>query len=276
MDKKRTQRILGILVIIALVIILFPLLSEKNEQPTGDASNLNAPQFPDQHQASISEDTVTITPTQQSSTEIASNADETRQNAISKEAHAHSDATNLPVATTTSSNKTLTNKVSPSISMGMETKVTSISNINIKYPKLNIEQNRSSLKANDIQNQTQGVETVKEIPTTVSVTASNKLHVEKQPQHKTEKELAKLGSKAWAVQIGSFNNKSNAVRLVDKLRAAGYKAYTREVTTSSGKIQTRVYIGPEFQQASAKSLSAKLEQEIMMHGVIVSYQPLAL
>src|SRR5436190_21697270 len=45
MDKRKTQRILGILVIIALVIILFPLLFSKNEIST--TASITAPVFPD-------------------------------------------------------------------------------------------------------------------------------------------------------------------------------------------------------------------------------------
>lgn len=46
MEKKTTQRIIGILVVIALVIILLPLMVSKNDTPSKSATN--EPPFPDQ------------------------------------------------------------------------------------------------------------------------------------------------------------------------------------------------------------------------------------
>lgn len=73
----------------------------------------------------------------------------------------------------------------------------------------------------------------------------------------------------WAVQLGSFNNKSNALKLTEKMRAAGFTVFTREKGQS-----TRVYIGPELKQASAIKVSNKIEHDMNIHGIIVSYNKL--
>jgi DedD protein len=85
--------------------------------------------------------------------------------------------------------------------------------------------------------------------------------------------LGNLKKSAWVVQMGSFRNKGNALRLTNALRAKGYKAFTFE-TKSNG--QTRVYVGPEFKQASASILVNRIKNEINLHGVIVAYNPLEL
>jgi DedD protein len=87
------------------------------------------------------------------------------------------------------------------------------------------------------------------------------------------KQVADLKKAAWIVQMGSFKNKLNAERLTNSLRAKGYKAFTLE-TKSNG--QTRVCVGPEFKQMAAATLASKIQQDINMRGIIMTYQPLAL
>ena len=76
---------------------------------------------------------------------------------------------------------------------------------------------------------------------------------------------------AWAIQIGSFKSKANALRLVNRLRSGGYHAFIKEASTS-----VRVYVGPENKRAIASMLADRIEYEMKLHGVVVSYQPLTL
>ena len=87
--------------------------------------------------------------------------------------------------------------------------------------------------------------------------------------------LLKLNSPIWVIQLGSFKNKTNAVHLVDQLRSNGYKAFIHRVDSTFGET-TRVYVGPEPKQTSAKALANRLEQDMHLHGIVVSFQPLAL
>jgi DedD protein len=108
------------------------------------------------------------------------------------------------------------------------------------------------------------------------ITAEKKQHSKVKPVNLSSTELAKLTSPAWVVQMGNFKDKSNARRLADKLRNAGYKAFTKEIKSAKGNVSTRVYIGPEFKQTVALQLSNKVEQEMKIHGIVVSIKPLAI
>lgn len=102
--------------------------------------------------------------------------------------------------------------------------------------------------------------------------AVSKVATKKSSHHKKpHASLAQLKQTSWVVQMGSFHNKANAKRLANTLRAKGFKAFTRQI-----KASTRVYVGPEFKQASAASLANKIEQTINMHGIVVTYHPLEL
>lgn len=87
-----------------------------------------------------------------------------------------------------------------------------------------------------------------------------------------EKKLAKLDKMVWVIQMGSFKNKANALRLVNQLRAKGYPAFLHQ---ASGD-KTRVYVGPENKQTAAYALASRLEEELHLHGIVISYKPLIL
>lgn len=78
---------------------------------------------------------------------------------------------------------------------------------------------------------------------------------------------------AWAVQMGYFKNKDNARRLTDKLRTAGFKAFTATVKNGD-KERIRVIVGPEYKQTAASELSSRITKKINMQGIIVPYDPL--
>jgi DedD protein len=109
---------------------------------------------------------------------------------------------------------------------------------------------------------------------TKKTTVATAMHIPASvPAADMSENLSNLKKTAWVVQMGSFRNKGNAIRLTNALRAKGYKAFTYE-TKSNG--QTRVYVGPEFKQASASVLVNRIQEEIDMQGVIVAYNPLEL
>jgi len=87
--------------------------------------------------------------------------------------------------------------------------------------------------------------------------------------------LVSIKSSAWVVQIGSFKNKSNALRLVNKLRMNGYHAFMQHVAMTSGE-NTRVFVGPENQHARAQTLANRLESDMHIKTIVISYKPLTL
>lgn len=76
---------------------------------------------------------------------------------------------------------------------------------------------------------------------------------------------------AWAVQVGSFANKTSAFALRDKLRAKKFTAYVESVPTAKGLVY-RVRVGPELQQALAERLQARLAKDTGQKGIVVSHR----
>lgn len=87
--------------------------------------------------------------------------------------------------------------------------------------------------------------------------------------------LLKLKQSAYVIQLGSFKQKSNALRLVNKLRAKGYRAFIQNINVASGE-STRVFVGPEQHQASAQIVATELQNNMKLHGIIISYKPFTL
>lgn len=61
----------------------------------------------------------------------------------------------------------------------------------------------------------------------------------------------------WAVQLGSYSNKTNAERLAAELRSKGYAAFISQFSTENGQLH-RVRIGPQKDRASAESVAERL------------------
>ncbi len=81
-----------------------------------------------------------------------------------------------------------------------------------------------------------------------------------------------LKSAVWVVQLGSFKNKANALKLVNKLRSGGYHAFME----SSHSNITRVLVGPEAKKAEAKKLADQVNTATHLQGMIITYKPLTL
>lgn len=75
---------------------------------------------------------------------------------------------------------------------------------------------------------------------------------------------------SWALQIGTFSQKSNAIAFRDKQRKAGLKAYV-EPGTSEGKTSYRVRIGPELEKSHIEKLKKRLKKEQSIDGFIVNH-----
>lgn len=78
------------------------------------------------------------------------------------------------------------------------------------------------------------------------------------------------GSISWAVQLGSFAKRENAVALERRLRKKGYSAFVKEFSGSKGNVY-RVRVGPELLRAEAKELRAQLQRELELEGMVVRY-----
>lgn len=75
---------------------------------------------------------------------------------------------------------------------------------------------------------------------------------------------------SWALQVGTFDKKSNAIAFRDKLRKKKHPAYVEPVKVD-GKKSFRVRIGPELDKARLEKLKARLNKEQKISGFIVKH-----
>ncbi len=75
---------------------------------------------------------------------------------------------------------------------------------------------------------------------------------------------------AWVVQVGSFSNSANALKLRDKLRAKGFTAFVEKVAGGESTVY-RVRVGPELKREIADELRDKLQKQLKLKGIVMGY-----
>ncbi len=78
---------------------------------------------------------------------------------------------------------------------------------------------------------------------------------------------------SWTLQLAAFSKQENAWQLQDKLRDSGYRTYTREGTSGSGKTLYRVYVGPELRKEKLLKLRKEIDQQLKLKGIAVRFRP---
>ncbi|EKD72792.1 MAG: DedD protein [uncultured bacterium] len=297
MEKKNVQRIIGIIVIIALVVIIMPVLFGRNDLSTQEAANLKAPPFADEQQtiasaadsadvsstASTTANTSTM-PSQQELSVAGSILEPVSAN-VAEAAHDIPAPASLTSSTPQPQNapaKTNTASVTPGMNVDNRAVIApEITNANTNKvttedKSVPVEHEANVTAQNNLEKINSS--TKKDNVSSDSARIIKTAKTAKMASHKKTvvSHANKLKSPAWAVQIGSFKVKQNAVQLTNKLRAAGYRAFTREIKSASGHSSTRVYIGPEFKQTSAIKLAKQVQNNLNMPGIVISYQPLEL
>lgn len=75
----------------------------------------------------------------------------------------------------------------------------------------------------------------------------------------------------WSVRLGSFADGNNAASLVQRLQAAGYRAYTRRLP-GSGAGMTGVFVGPWLDRELVSDYQQQLQDEFQLSGLVVRYE----
>lgn len=75
----------------------------------------------------------------------------------------------------------------------------------------------------------------------------------------------------WSVRLGSFSDSANATALLGRLQAAGYRAYSRQVSTAQAPM-TAVYVGPWLDRALVNDYQTRLQDEFQLSGMVVRYE----
>jgi DedD protein len=74
----------------------------------------------------------------------------------------------------------------------------------------------------------------------------------------------------FAVQVGSFSRRDNAMGLRDQLRAKGYSAFVDEVARERGALY-RLRVGPVMKRDEARELARRLQNDENLEGLVVSH-----
>jgi len=79
-------------------------------------------------------------------------------------------------------------------------------------------------------------------------------------------------SKAWVVQVGSFGQRDNAMRLRDQLRSKGYKTFVEQISSADKKFY-RVRVGPVVSRDNALALQKELQAKMKLPDTKVMSHP---
>ena len=71
----------------------------------------------------------------------------------------------------------------------------------------------------------------------------------------------------FAIQLAAFSKPEDATALRDKLRAAGFTAFTESVATDKGTL-TRVRVGPVVSRVEADQLKAQVKAKLGLDGIV--------
>lgn len=81
------------------------------------------------------------------------------------------------------------------------------------------------------------------------------------------------GLTAWVIQVGSFSNRENAEKLVEKIREMKYAAFMEQADVE-GKTHFRVKVGPEVDRKLADKMLVDLNKDLKplnLKGTVKSY-----
>lgn len=87
------------------------------------------------------------------------------------------------------------------------------------------------------------------------------------PAPKPDAKPTDTSKTGFVVQVGAFADAAAATALRDKLRAAGFNAFTDSVNTDAGK-RTRVRVGPAMNRAEADALKAQVKSKTGSDGIV--------
>src|SRR3990167_10056508 len=263
MESKTKHRILGIMVVAGIAVLMYPFMVGTSSMPNEHALVM-APPFPDQATqiaSAMSDDVINMTAATDEMV-LASTEQDSKFNQQPDPAanQANPDLTNVSSVQPSSDTKA---KTEPKVQT--KTAETSLLESDIKPAKIKAIQRKISAKP------------AKKLVRLKKHT----LHARRQPLAVNKNTpignngLLELKQAAYVIQLGSFSKKTNALKLVNKLRANGYRAFIQNVDLSSGQ-NIRVFVGPEHRQASARQMATDLEKEMKLRGIVIRYQPLTL
>ncbi|MEM8594836.1 MAG: SPOR domain-containing protein, partial [Pseudomonadota bacterium] len=77
---------------------------------------------------------------------------------------------------------------------------------------------------------------------------------------------------SWTLQVASFEDDQRAQAFVAKLKSKGYKAYSKQVSTSVGS-RVRVYAGPSMDKAKLSKMKQALDRDFKLKSLMLRFTP---
>jgi DedD protein len=99
--------------------------------------------------------------------------------------------------------------------------------------------------------------------------AQNKIH-QLSVQKSDPDQHHKKAIKSFALQVGTFDQNKNAIKLRDKLRKAGYTAFVFK-SSANGKTSYKVRVGPELKHSVLEKTKEKIKKTMKIDGYIVNH-----
>ncbi|MEN9532820.1 MAG: DedD protein [Pseudomonadota bacterium] len=109
-------------------------------------------------------------------------------------------------------------------------------------------------------------------PQAGQIKSMDDLIASKMAQPTTPAPAAAPAQGSWILQLGAFKNVDSVNALVGKLRAAGYSAHTSPRTPVQGQLN-RVFIGPDVSKAKLQGMQGRIGQMTGLSGSVVAYNP---
>ncbi|WP_209327055.1 SPOR domain-containing protein [Pseudoalteromonas sp. PA2MD11] len=89
-----------------------------------------------------------------------------------------------------------------------------------------------------------------------------------EPTRKPEENLTQM---AYVIQLGSFSHAPNVKSLQEKLKANGFKTFTRPIKTPNGTL-TKVFVGPSLNKKELESKLTELKQLTKLNGKVTQFE----
>ena len=274
MEKKKLYRVAGILILVALVIVIVPLLTGKNELPFNKTLSVEAPPFPEGSSESTAESELTAsTPAEHVPNVAAPISSAPEAHPTAEEKSASTASLSSPVGPVAAAHDVYKDEpaypahhaesdVAPAVMPPAAETTVASAQVSDNLPQTTLTDPPAD--AQEMANPEKPAPKKFIVPMRVHVTASAV------SQHKS-------GIRSvWVVQMGNFHIHTNAIRFANRLKSAGYKVYTRQIVSRTGQVSTRVYVGPEMTEVSAKKLSARIHEQMNLDGIVVPVEPLAI
>lgn len=108
---------------------------------------------------------------------------------------------------------------------------------------------------------------VQSVETTTTATTTSVKPVDPKPVSTPMAPASASASTGFAIQLAAFSKSEDGNALRDKLRAAGFTAFTESVATDKGTL-TRVRVGPVATRAEADQLRAQVKAKLGLDGIV--------